>query len=90
MSSLHWYTQDPWKAYLSWFSPRWAQPIDEFDPEDWVVKLKRGGFRIAVLHAKHHDGICFFQSKYRYKNPPRDYFAEFVEAAHKQDIRVMT
>ena len=89
MNSIDWYTRDPWKAYMSWFSPRWAWPIDEFDPKQWVEKLKRGGFRIAVLHAKHHDGICFFPSRFRERNPPRDYIAEFVTEAHRQDLRVL-
>ncbi len=86
---VQWYTQDPWKAYMSWFSPRWAQPIEDFDPAEWVEKLKRGGFRIAVLHCKHHDGICFFESKYREKQPKRDYIAEFTAEAHQQGLRVM-
>ena len=70
-NSTQWYTQDPWKAYMSWFSPRWAQPIEDFDPAEWVEKLKRGNFRIAVLHCKHHDGICFFKSRFRDKQPAR-------------------
>ncbi len=88
-NSTQWYTQDPWKAYMSWFSPRWAQPIEDFDPAEWVEKLKRGNFRIAVLHCKHHDGICFFKSRFRDKQPARDYIAEFTAEAHRQDLRVM-
>ena len=64
-----WYTQDRWKAYISWFSPQWAMLRDEFDAGEWVDKLERGGFRVVVMHVKHHDGVCFYPSKYR-DDPP--------------------
>ena len=86
---VEWYTKDPWKAYISWFSPRWASPRDEFDPKEWADKLQRGGFRVAVMHTKHHDGVCFFRSKYREAQPERDFVGEFVAEAHKRGIYVV-
>ena len=86
---IDWYTKDVWKAYISWFSPRWAMPRDEFDPEEWVDKIERGGFRVAVMHTKHHDGVCFFRSKYREAQPERDFVGEFVTAAHKRGMYVL-
>ncbi len=87
---IEWYTKDLWKAYIGWLSPRWASPRDEFDPKEWVDKLERGGFRVAVMHAKHHDGVCFFRSKYRKVQPERDFFGEFVTEAHKRGMYVVT
>ena len=56
---IEWYTRNPRKAYISWFSPRWAMPRDRFDAVEWVDKLEQGGFRVvAVMHAKYHDGVC--------------------------------
>ena len=86
---VDWYTKDLWKAYMSWFSPRWAMPRDEYDPKEWVDKLQRGGFRVAVIHTKHHDGVCFFSSKYREAQPERDFIGEFTAEAHKRGMRVV-
>ena len=55
---VEWYTKDPRKAYISWFSARWAMPRERFDAVEWFDKLKRGGLRVAVMHTKHHDGVC--------------------------------
>jgi len=64
-------------------------PRDEFDPKEWADKLERGGFRVSVMHTKHHDGVCFFQSKYREAQPERDFVGEFVEEAHKRGMYVV-
>ncbi len=85
-----WYTHDPWKCYLGWLSPGWAAPRDEFSAKDWCDKLEQGGFRIAVVHSKHHDGVCFFPSKYRDRQPERDYFGETVDEARSRGIRIVT
>ena len=56
---VEWYTRNSGKAYISWFSPRWAMPRERFDAVEWVDKLEQGGFRVvAVMHAKYHDGVC--------------------------------
>ena len=86
---IEWYTKDPWKAYISWFSPRWAMPRDQFDAVEWVDKLVRGGFRVAVMHTKHHDGVCFFPSAYRRGQPERDFIGELVAEAHRREMKIV-
>ena len=86
---IDWYTKDVWKAYISWFSPRWAMPRDEFDAAEWVDKLQSGGFRVCVMHTKHHDGVCFFPSKYRGAQPERDFIGEFIGEIHKRGMKVV-
>lgn len=84
-----WYTNDLWKAYLGWLSPRWALPREHFDAKLWCDHLERGGFHVAIVHTKHHDGICFFRSKFRDTQPERDYFGEVVSEAKRRGIRVV-
>ena len=33
------------------------------DCEQWVRALKEGGFKMAVITAKHHDGFCLWPTK---------------------------
>lgn len=33
------------------------------DCEQWVRALKEGGFKMAIITAKHHDGFCLWQTK---------------------------
>lgn len=35
----------------------------ELDCEQWVKALKDGGFKMAIITAKHHDGFCLWQTK---------------------------
>lgn len=35
----------------------------ELDAEQWVLALKEGGFKMAVITAKHHDGFCLWPTK---------------------------
>lgn len=35
----------------------------ELDCEQWVRALKDGGFKMAVITAKHHDGFCLWPTK---------------------------
>jgi hypothetical protein len=83
------YKSDPWKAYAGWMSPAWAQRED-FDAAQWCDKLRRGGFENVVIHAKHHDGICFFPSGYRDVQPDTDYFGELVTEARRSGMGVIT
>ena len=35
----------------------------ELDCEQWVRALKDGGFKMAIITAKHHDGFCLWPTK---------------------------
>jgi hypothetical protein len=84
------YTSDPWKAYAGWMSPAWASPRKDFDAAEWCDKLRTGGFENVVVHAKHHDGICFFPSRFRRIQPEKDWFGEIVTEARRRDMGVVT
>ena len=53
-------------------SPELFNP-SELDAEQWVRALKDGGFKMAILTAKHHDGFCLWPTAttgYSVKNSP--------------------
>ena len=53
-------------------SPELFNPT-ELDCRQWVKALKDGGFKMAILTAKHHDGFCLWQTnttEYSVKNSP--------------------
>ena len=53
-------------------SPALFNP-SELDCEQWVKALKDGGFKMALLTAKHHDGFCLWPTattEYSVKNSP--------------------
>lgn len=53
-------------------SPALFNP-SELDCEQWVKALKDGGFKMALITAKHHDGFCLWQTEtteYSVRNSP--------------------
>ena len=53
-------------------SPELFNP-SELDCEQWVKALKDGGFKMALITAKHHDGFCLWPTAttdYSVKNSP--------------------
>ncbi len=62
----------------------------------WIRDIKKAGFELAIITAKHHDGFCLWPSKYTehsvknspYKNGEGDVIREFVEACREYNIKV--
>lgn len=75
-------------------NPEWFNPT-ELDCEQWALALKDGGFKYAILTAKHHDGFCLWQTKtteHSVKNSPwrdgkGDLVREFSEACKKHGLK---
>ena len=75
-------------------SPELFNP-SELDCEQWVKALKEGGFKMALLTAKHHDGFCLWPTattEYSVKNSPwkegkGDVVRELREACEKYGLK---
>lgn len=75
-------------------SPALFNP-SELDCEQWVKALKDGGFKMALITAKHHDGFCLWQTEtteYSVKNSPwkdgkGDVVRELRDACEKYGIK---
>ena len=67
-----------------------------FDARQWITALRNGGFREALLTAKHHDGFCLWPTKCTtysvaaspFRGGQGDVVREFVDAAHEGNVRV--
>ena len=67
-----------------------------FDARQWITALRGGGFKEALLTAKHHDGFCLWPTTcttYSVAASPfqggnGDVVREFVDAAHEGNVRV--
>jgi alpha-L-fucosidase len=67
----------------------------KLDAMQWAKALKAGGFKIAIITAKHHDGFCLWPSKYTehsvknspYKNGKGDIVKELSEACKAVGIK---
>lgn len=75
-------------------SPELFNP-SELDCEQWVKALKDGGFKMALITAKHHDGFCLWPTattEYSVKNSPwkdgkGDVVRELRDACEKYDMK---
>lgn len=75
-------------------SPELFNPT-ALDCEQWARTLRDGGFRMAILTAKHHDGFCLWQTAttdYSVKNSPwregnGDVVRELSEACKKYGLK---
>ena len=67
----------------------------ELDCRQWVETLRQGGFRLAILTAKHHDGFCLWPSattdhsveSSAWKDRKGDVVREFREACEAEDVK---
>ena len=75
-------------------SPEIFNP-SSLDCRQWAKTLKEGGFRMAILTAKHHDGFCLWQTattEYSVKNSPwrdgkGDVVKELSEACREYGLK---
>lgn len=64
-----------------------------YDAREWAKAAKNAGMKYIVLTAKHHDGLCLFDSKltdYKSTNygAKRDLVREFTDAARAEGLHV--
>ena len=67
-----------------------------FNARQWITAIRNGGFREALLTAKHHDGFCLWPTKCTtysvaaspFRGGQGDVVREFVDAAHEGNVRV--
>lgn len=65
----------------------------QYDPDAWVTLARECGMKYMVLITKHHDGFCQFVTEstdHSIGHTPygRDIVKEFVDACHRQGMRV--
>ena len=65
--------------------------FDSYDPEEWTEVVRDAGMGYAVMTAKHHDGLCWWDAPGTDRTvldhgPARNVFAEFAAACERDDI----
>ncbi len=68
----------------------------EMNVEQWIKSIKKAGFDLAIITAKHHDGFCLWPSAHTehsvknspYKNGKGDVIREFTDACRKHGIKI--
>ncbi|MCX7011409.1 MAG: alpha-L-fucosidase [Candidatus Sumerlaeota bacterium] len=61
----------------------------KFDADAYVALAKRAGCRYIVPVIKHEDGFCLWPTETTPFHAQREYPAELVAAAHKQDLGIL-
>jgi len=89
---------------LPWFETHFRRVIIDMHIGDWdprfltkadakqiVKELVKAKVNVAILYAKSHWGLAFYDTKYGHKHPQferRDFFRELLEEAHENGIKV--
>jgi alpha-L-fucosidase len=85
------------KTYKNMTNEDYQPYIDNFKPEPgcmvkWAKAAKAAGMKYAVLTAKHHEGLCLFQTEYTDYSAPeligRDLVREFADAFRAEGIKI--
>jgi alpha-L-fucosidase len=74
--------------------PNIFQPTG-LDTDQWITSLRDGGFKEAILTAKHHDGFLLFPSKYSnqsvasssWRGGTGDVVKDFTTSTHKYGMK---
>jgi alpha-L-fucosidase len=65
--------------------------FDEFDPDEWTGLARDAGMSYAVMVAKHHDGLCWWDAPGTDRTvldggPTRNILGEFAAACERSDL----
>ncbi len=65
--------------------------FDEFDPDEWAGLARDAGMGYAVMVAKHHDGLCWWDAPgtdltVLHDGPARNVLGEFSAACERADL----
>jgi alpha-L-fucosidase len=65
--------------------------FDSFDPDEWTSIVRDAGMGYAVMTAKHHDGVCWWDAPgtdrtVLHEGPARNVFGQFAAACERADL----
>ncbi|MEO6569943.1 MAG: alpha-L-fucosidase [Ilumatobacteraceae bacterium] len=65
--------------------------FDEYDPDAWAALARDTGMTYAVMVAKHHDGLCWWDApgtdrSVMHDGPKRNVLGEFAAACERADL----